>query len=107
MPSRASLRSRPPPAQEAEMQPFAYERAGDQAEAVRRAAAEPGTSFIAGGTDLMQLMKDDVARPSRLVDIDALPLDFIEADANGLRLGALARMADVADHAAVQEHYPV
>jgi xanthine dehydrogenase YagS FAD-binding subunit len=89
------------------MQPFAYERAGDQAEAVQRGAAEPGTAFIAGGTDLMQLMKDDVARPSRLVDIDALPLDFIEADANGLRLGALARMADVADHAAVQEHYPV
>jgi xanthine dehydrogenase YagS FAD-binding subunit len=88
------------------MQPFAYERASDQAEALRR-AAEPGTLFIAGGTDLMQLMKDDVARPARVIDIESLPFDFVEADGNGLRIGALARMADVADHAAVAQDYPV
>src|SRR5438067_1665146 len=107
MRSRASPPPRPPPAGEVDMHPFAYERADDAAEAVQRAAAAPGAQFIAGGTDLMQLMKDDIARPSRIIDIDSLPLDFIEVDAQGLRLGALARMADVADHPEVRQDYPV
>ena len=88
------------------MHPFAYVRATDAGDA-NTLALEPGSEVIAGGTDMLQLMKDDVRRPRRLVDITALPWTAIEAGPAGLRLGALARMSDVADHPAVRENYPV
>lgn len=86
------------------MQSFDMIRPTDVPAAI--AAAENGTKFIAGGTDLVQLMKEFVETPTVLVDLDGLPLDTIETDAQGLRLGALARMADVAAHPAVAADYP-
>jgi len=63
--------------------------------------------FIAGGTNLIDLMKEGVMVSSRLVDINRLPLDKIEEDGDGVRLGALARNADTAYHPLVREHYPL
>ncbi|MBV9783391.1 MAG: xanthine dehydrogenase family protein subunit M [Acidisphaera sp.] len=88
------------------MQSFGYLDPAD-ADAAIAAAAAPGGKFIAGGTDLMQLMKDDVEAPTRIVDVEKLPYGAIEANGSGLRLGALARMSDVAAHPAVQRDYPV
>lgn len=63
--------------------------------------------FIAGGTNLIDLMKEGVMVSSRLVDINRLPLDKIEAEGEGLKLGALARNADTAYHPLVRERYPL
>src|SRR5690348_7544773 len=88
------------------MHPFAYARARDAGQA-SQLAREPGSEIIAGGTDMMQLLKDEVRRPRRVVDITALPWRAIEVSSAGLRLGALARMGDVADDPRVREQYPV
>jgi len=65
-------------------------------------------AYIAGGTDLMQLLKDDVEAPRRVVDLDAGALsDRIASDSQGLRIGAGAKMSDVAAHPAVLRDYPV
>jgi len=71
------------------------------------AASGPDAKFIAGGTDLIQLMKDWVERPRRLIDIDGLSFDRIELSEQGARIGALARMSEVADHAELRRRYPV
>jgi len=71
------------------------------------AAGAADAKFIAGGTDLLQLMKDFVERPKRLIDLEKLPLDRVEDGPDGLRIGALVRMADLADHPAVRARYPV
>src|SRR5947207_6277142 len=76
-------------------------------DAALAAARESDAKFIAGGTDLMQLMQDFVERPKRLVDIDGLPLDGVTIGADGVRVGALVRMADLADHAEIRRQYPV
>jgi len=90
------------------MNMFEYARASDLADAVRRIAAEPGAKFIAGGTNLVDLMKENVARPSRLIDITHLPLDKIEETKDGgLRIGALVANSDVAYHAQVAARYPL
>ncbi|MBN9564247.1 MAG: FAD binding domain-containing protein, partial [Alphaproteobacteria bacterium] len=70
------------------------------------AATGTDTAFIAGGTDLMQLMKQEVERPSRLVDLDGVLSDTVEVRQEGLRIGALARMSDVAAHPEVRRNYP-
>lgn len=89
------------------MHPFAYTRPDELAGAVA-AAAEPAAAVVAGGTELVNLMKQGIARPSLLVDLGALPLAAVEETADGgLRLGALARMADVARDAAVRARYPL
>ena len=73
------------------MHNFSYARAGDLDGALRLVAQE-GAQFIAGGTNLIDLMKENVTRPSRLVDINRLPLNTIEdTQEGGLRLGALLR----------------
>ena len=88
------------------MQPFAYSRASSVAEAI--AAAAQGARYLAGGTNLLDLMKADVEAPARLVDITRLPLASIEAlDGGGLRIGALVRNADCANHPAVRTRYPL
>ena len=87
------------------MQPFDYARVDSAAAAIRSAAA-PGAAFIAGGTDLMQLMKEGAAAPRHLIDINRLPCDEIRLGPDGLRLGALARMADVADDPGVRGRFP-
>jgi xanthine dehydrogenase YagS FAD-binding subunit len=76
-------------------------------DAALAAAQQRDAKFIAGGTDLMQLMQDFVERPKRLVDIDGLPLDGVTIGADGVRIGALVRMADLADHAEIRRQYPV
>jgi xanthine dehydrogenase YagS FAD-binding subunit len=86
---------------------FSYTRAADVASAVREVAAD-GAAFIAGGTNLVDLMKENVSKPSRLVDITRLPLNRIEELADGgLRLGALVTNSDTAYHALVERRYPI
>jgi len=76
---------------------FHYARATDVADAVRQIAADPTAKFIAGGTNLIDLMKEDVERPSRLIDISRLPLKSVEETTNGgLRIGALVPNSDLA-----------
>lgn len=71
------------------------------------AAGDRDSRFIAGGTDLLQLMKDNVESADRLVDLESLPLSEIRMDGGVLRLGAMARMSDVAAHPAVRAEFPV
>ena len=78
------------------MHPFAYARASRPEDAIAAVAPDPGAAFFAGGTTLLDLMKLDVVTPTRLVDVNAIPLAAIEPIAGGLRIGALARMSDVA-----------
>lgn len=87
------------------MHPFDYAVARDLDGAVRAGGAE-ATKFIAGGTNLVDLMKATVERPAHVLDINALPLASIERVSGGLRIGALARMSDVAAHPLVLEHAP-
>ena len=90
------------------MNPFTYARAGDVEEAAREVAAAPTTRFIAGGTNLLDLMKENVERPARLLGISRLPLSAIERTAEGgLRLGALCTNADTAWHETVRSRYPL
>jgi xanthine dehydrogenase YagS FAD-binding subunit len=77
--------------------------------AIAAHAVDPQLAFIAGGTDLIGLMKDRAALPERLMDINGLP-NMAEVDAlpeGGLRIGALARMSDVAAHVEVRRRFPV
>ncbi|MFE0756274.1 FAD binding domain-containing protein [Inquilinus sp. NPDC058860] len=88
------------------MQSFAYERAETLAQAIG-AAAEPDTAVIAGGTELLNWMKDGITAPRRLVDLNGLSgLDGVVADDRGLRIGALARMGDLAEHPAIRRDWP-
>jgi xanthine dehydrogenase YagS FAD-binding subunit len=89
------------------MRPFEYERAGDASAAVE-AVASGSAMYLAGGTNLVDLMKLGVETPERLVDVSHLPHDRIEeTSAGGLRIGATARNSDVAAHPAVRERYPL
>lgn len=93
------------------MRPFAYEQVSNPADAARAAAAKNAeVSYLAGGTTLVDLMKLEVMRPNRLVDINPLhdgPQGRIEVDQTGLRLGALVRMGEAADHQVIRQRYPV
>jgi xanthine dehydrogenase YagS FAD-binding subunit len=87
---------------------FQYVRANDVADAVRQIAADPTAKFIAGGTNLIDLMKEDVERPARLIDITRLPLKTVEETADGgLRIGALVPNSDLAYHPLIQQRYPL
>jgi xanthine dehydrogenase YagS FAD-binding subunit len=85
---------------------FAYERA-DTVAAALAAAADPDTELIAGGTEVVNWLKEGIWAPGRLVDITGLGFAEIESGPAGLRIGALARMSDVAAHPAVRDGYPV
>ncbi|MET7247682.1 xanthine dehydrogenase family protein subunit M [Methylobacterium sp. EM32] len=89
------------------MNRFDYTRAGTVQEAVQALAADPAARFIAGGTNLVDLMKYNVERPGRLVDITRLPLDEIVQHEGGLRLGALVPNATLAYDPLVTERYPL
>lgn len=90
------------------MNPFSYVRASDVEHAAQEIAAEPTARFIAGGTNILDLMKENVARPARLIDISRLPLATIEnTSEGGLRLGALCTNADTAYHDGVRTRYPL
>src|SRR3954469_9303778 len=87
---------------------FQYGRASDVADAVRQIAADPSAKFIAGGTNLIDLMKEDVERPTRLIDISRLPLTTVEEIKDGgLRIGALVPNSDLAWHPLVEQRYPL
>jgi xanthine dehydrogenase YagS FAD-binding subunit len=87
---------------------FQYSRANSVAEAVRQMAGNPAAKFVAGGTNLIDLMKMDVERPATLIDISRLPLDKVEEIAGGgLRIGALVRNSDLAYHPLVEQRYPM
>jgi xanthine dehydrogenase YagS FAD-binding subunit len=89
------------------MQSFQLVRPDSINAALTAAAATHAGKYIAGGTDLMQLMKDNVETPDRLVDLEQLPLTRIVADNGSLRLEAMARMSDVAAHPVVRDRFPV
>ncbi len=90
------------------MQPFEYQRASDPQAAVNAIASVPNAKFLAGGTNLVDLMKNQVEMPAHLVDITRLDLARIEElPDGGLRLGALARNTDTANHPLVRERYPM
>ena len=81
------------------MNNFQYSRATDVADAVRQIAADPKAKFIAGGTNLIDLMKYEVVKPARLIDISRLPLKTVEeTPQGGVRIGALVPNSDLAYH---------
>ena len=87
---------------------FQYARANDVADAVRQIAGDPNAKFVAGGTNLIDLMKMDVERPTKVIDITRLPFKQVEnTPGGGLRIGALVRNSDLAYHPDVEERYPV
>jgi xanthine dehydrogenase YagS FAD-binding subunit len=89
------------------MKAFTYERPGDTAGALR-AIARPGAKFLAGGTNLLDLMKVDVEAPSHLVDVSRLPMAQVdEVDGGGLRIGATVTNSDLAADRRVRERYPM
>jgi xanthine dehydrogenase YagS FAD-binding subunit len=91
------------------MHPFGLSRAVDTAQAIAAHAKDPAIAFIAGGTDLIGLIKDRAVLPDHLLDINSLPgMTMVEARQDGsLLIGALARMSDVAAHPGTRERFPV
>ncbi len=90
------------------MKPFSYERAASPAQAAAAIAARPGAKFIAGGTNLLDLMKLQIEAPAHLVDVNGIGLDTVEpTPQGGLRIGALVRNSDLAAHPRVRRDYGV
>jgi xanthine dehydrogenase YagS FAD-binding subunit len=89
------------------MKPFAYTRVTNSQTAVQTVVRERAAKFIAGGTNLIDLMKEDIEQPNHLVDINRLELARIEEREGGLRLGALGKNSDTANHRLVRERYPL
>lgn len=92
------------------MQPFTYVRASDPLSALR--AFVLGTHYLAGGTNLLDLMKEGVERPHALVDVTGLPLTYVGPDredpeSTGLSIGGLARNSDTANHPFIRKHFPL
>ncbi len=89
------------------MNPFQYTRSSAAAGAIQSMVKEPNAHFLAGGTNLIDLIKMGVMAPERLVDINPLPFREIQKTAMGLRIGALATNSEVADHPLVMRDYPL
>src|SRR6516164_11535701 len=90
------------------MNKFGYSRAADISDAVRQMAADPAAKFIAGGTNLIDLIKENVTRPSRVIDITRFPLNKVEETRDGgLRIGALVPNSDLAYHPQIEARYPL
>ncbi|WP_213769061.1 xanthine dehydrogenase family protein subunit M [Caballeronia sp. dw_19] len=87
------------------MMPFGFVKVASEADAIK--AAQAGGRYIAGGTTLIDLMREEVERPERLVDINALPLNQVRVDGDTLVIGALSRMSEVAVHAETQRLQPL
>ncbi len=90
------------------MKPFSYERVNTPAQAAAAVAARPGAKFIAGGTNLLDLMKLQIEAPAHLVDVNGIGMDTVEpTPQGGLRIGALVRNSDLAAHPRVRRDYGV
>lgn len=90
------------------MNSFTYSRPTEPAEAIQQYGQHSGAKFLAGGTNLVDLMKENVEKPAHLVDLNRLALGRVQDTASGgLRIGALVTNADVADHPDVQKRYPL
>jgi xanthine dehydrogenase YagS FAD-binding subunit len=90
------------------MRPFSYEKAPTPAAAAAAAARNPDAKFIAGGTNLLDLMKLEIERPAHLIDVNGLTMDKIEnLPDGGIRIGALVRNTDLAADARVRREYPL
>jgi xanthine dehydrogenase YagS FAD-binding subunit len=89
------------------MELFSYVRLDDPKAAVKRVSGDPSAEFLAGGTNLVDLMKLSVRTPAQVVDINPLPLTRIEVTDSGVRIGALVTNTDLAYHEAVRKRYPV
>jgi len=90
------------------MRPFTYERASSAKDAAETASRNPGAKFIAGGTNLLDLMKLQIETPTHLIDVNGLGLDRIEATRDGgLRVGALVRNSDLSADERVRTRYGV
>jgi xanthine dehydrogenase YagS FAD-binding subunit len=89
------------------MNQFQYNRINEPLSAVRLAVKDPNVHFLAGGTNLIDLIKMGVVTPSKLVDINHLPLEKIEKLPTGLRIGALVTNSDVADNELVKSSFPL
>ena len=88
------------------MNPFTYTRPADATDALRR-GSHAGAMYLGGGTNLVDLMRETIARPSALIDVRALPGRIEETDGGGLLIGAAATNAAVVEHRAVRTNYPV
>ena len=88
------------------MKPFTYLRATETSTAIKSATSNQ-TKFIAGGTNLLDLMKEGVEQPDRLVDITRINLSQIQPTSNGVRIGALAKNSDTANHPLIRTRYPL
>jgi xanthine dehydrogenase YagS FAD-binding subunit len=89
------------------MRPFKYVRASDPNAAARAVAANPQARFLAGGTNILDLMKEDVERPNELVDLTRLKLAEIKPAGGGVSIGALATNTDTANHPLIRQNYPL
>ncbi len=89
------------------MRPFEYVRASDPGAAAGAVAANPQAKFLAGGTNLLDLMKEDVERPNQLVDLTRLKLAEIQTLRDGVSIGALATNTETANHPLIRQGYPL
>jgi xanthine dehydrogenase YagS FAD-binding subunit len=94
------------------MRPFQYTRATDECDALKTVSADGAARFLAGGTNIIDLMKEDVERPTALVDISRLNLTQIKTVSEGtskgsLSIGGLAKNSDTANHPLVRQNYPL
>jgi len=90
------------------MRPFAFKRPAGAETAVKLVAANKDARFIAGGTNLIDLMKEGIDRPNELVDISRIPLNLIRSlGGNGVSIGALAKNTDTANHPLIRQGYPL
>ena len=91
------------------MNPFAYSRASDPEQAISGIAGQQDAKFLGGGTNLIDLMKMGVETPAQLIDINRLPLTKIEElpGGKGVRVGALVRNSDMAEHPLITSRYPL
>ena len=89
------------------MRPFKYSKAGDAGTAINLVSANPGAKFLGGGTNLIDLMKEDVLHPSELVDVTRLKYADIEKTEKGVLIGGTATNALTANHELIRKNYPL
>ncbi len=88
------------------MTPFTYARADGIADAIKL-GADPATAYLGGGTNLVDLMRETIARPDRVIDVTGLSAEIAETEDGGLSIGAAVRNTALAEHSVVRERYPV